>query len=105
MRGTQPACLLFLWDWIGYVFRDDGLALPFDYDDGNAAAFIFASGNCLYVLPATAGGFRSGGAGFMIWTLYVYYVPAFLKRGVERLGFYSWISLIKNFFSPSVCAL
>jgi len=43
-----------------------------DFDDGNAAAFIFASENRLYVLPATAGGFRFGGAGFFIWTLYVY---------------------------------
>ena len=33
--GTQTGC----------IFRNYGLALPLDFDDGNAAAFIFASGN------------------------------------------------------------
>jgi hypothetical protein len=66
LMRTQPAYPL-LWTRIECIFRNDGLALPLlDFDDGNAAAFTFASGNCLHVLPATAGGFRFGGAGFLI---------------------------------------
>jgi len=97
-NANLPTCFL-CGTRIECIFRNDGLALPLlDFDDGNAAAFIFASGNCLHVLPATTGGFR-----FRPY-VFIYYVPAFLKRGAERLGFYSWISLSRISLRLFACA-